>query len=91
MRLNEKEIDIIKSTIGQYTDDPLIYLFGSRMDESKKGGDIDLYIISGMNDYNSKIKIRSELKRLLGKPIDIIFHRDFSRPIEQQALKGVKL
>ena len=42
MRLTQKEIEIIKNTINRYIKDSKIYLFGSRLDDNKKGGDIDI-------------------------------------------------
>ena len=91
MRLNEKEIEIIKKIVAEHLGDAQVYLFGSRVDKEKMGGDIDLFIVSDKNDYDTKIGIRSTLIRLLGKPVDIVMHRDFDRPIERQALKGIRL
>lgn len=59
MRLNKKDIEIIKRTILDYLSDAKIYLFGSRVDDSKKGGDIDLII-----ETKYSIELRDELKLL---------------------------
>ena len=91
MRLSKKEIDSIKNIISLYCPDAKIYLFGSRLDDSKRGGDIDLFIISSKNDYNTKLLIASQIERAISKPIDIVMHRDFNRKIEQEALRGVEL
>jgi len=42
MRLEEREI--IKRVIKEKLGDVKIYLFGSRIDDKSKGGDIDIYI-----------------------------------------------
>lgn len=91
MRLRKKEIEMIKSVVSEFVQNADIYLFGSRIDENKRGGDIDLYIVSEGMDYRTKIRISAKLKRLLKKPVDIIIHRDFGREIEQTARKGVIL
>jgi len=90
MRLKEKEITTIKSTIAEVFGEATIYLFGSRLDLSKKGGDIDLFIIpkNKNNLFEKKIKALARLKMRLFKPVDIVTHKDFNRAIEQEALKG---
>jgi len=91
MRLKNKEINIIKHTIASIFEDATVYLFGSRVDDSKKGGDIDLFIIAKNLSLTNKIKALSKLQRQLHKPVDIILHKDFSRDIEQEALQGIKI
>jgi len=44
MRLSKYYIDSIKSVFTSVFGTGEIYLFGSRVDDSKKGGDIDLYV-----------------------------------------------
>jgi len=91
VRLTKNEITIIKDIVKKYLDDAVIYLFGSRIDDSKKGGDIDLFVISKNSSYEAKLKVSSKLEYLLNKPVDIVLHKDFSKDIEQEALKGIKL
>jgi hypothetical protein len=42
MRLSEFEVKSIKESIRVFDPDALIYLFGPRTDDSKKGGGIDV-------------------------------------------------
>jgi predicted nucleotidyltransferase len=91
MRLIPKEVDIIKKVVLSELSDGIIYLFGSRLDESKRGGDIDLFIISKAKSYEKKLHLKAKLKELLHKPVDIVFHSNFDRAIEEEALKGIKL
>ncbi len=42
MRLTSKQRQAIKQTIHNFDPQALIYLFGSLVDDNKKGGDIDL-------------------------------------------------
>jgi len=46
MRLTESEVEAIKSTVYALDAGAKIHLFGSRADDAKRGGDIDLLIIS---------------------------------------------
>jgi len=93
MRLEKKEIVIIKEIVENIFGQTKIYLFGSRLNKSKKGGDIDLFIIPENRDtlYEKKIKAIARLERYLYKPIDIVVHKDFKREIEQEGLSGVLL
>jgi len=88
MRLKPNEYKIIKNVLNEIFLAPKIYLFGSRLDDNKTGGDIDLYVISSISTFQKKLQAQAKLKRLLHKPIDIVLHKDFSRDIEQEALQG---
>ncbi len=45
MRLSSSELNVLKSKLYSLSDRAKLYLFGSRVDDTKKGGDIDLLII----------------------------------------------
>jgi predicted nucleotidyltransferase len=73
MRLEEFERHLILQTIREFAPDAEIRLFGSRVDDSRKGGDIDLLVISEGLTYRDKLLIRSRLKEKLGeRKIDLI-------------------
>jgi predicted nucleotidyltransferase len=95
MRLNKKYIKTIKLFFNEIFKSGEIYLFGSRVDDTKKGGDIDLYlVVPNHNDLlRKKIKFLAKLKRELGEQkIDIVFNKNKNRLIEQEAIKwGIKL
>ena len=93
MRLSNKEIELIKNKVQLVFGEALIYLFGSRTDESKKGGDIDLYIIAEIQKdlFRKKIRIKTLLEDVLYKPVDIIVSTDKKRLIEQEARQGIRI
>ncbi|WP_297443783.1 nucleotidyltransferase domain-containing protein [Sulfurimonas sp.] len=95
MRLNANYIETIKQNFETIFKNGEIYLFGSRVDDSQKGGDIDLYLVlqDHSNLFQKKIKFLSSIKKQLGEQkIDIIFNQDKTRLIEKEARKwGIKL
>ena len=93
MRLSKKEVEIIKFQTKKIFGEADIVLFGSRIDENKKGGDIDLYIIpKNKNDlFTKKLKLKTVLEDLLFKPVDVVVAKDKNRLIEKEAIKGIEL
>lgn len=78
MRLKESEIKIIKKNILKYFKDAKIILFGSRVYDHKKGGDIDICI-----ETNEKVSLKKQLKILtdieiqgIERKIDLLFKSD---------------
>ena len=77
MRISETERDIIVKVISKHDPNSKIYLFGSRADDSKKGGDIDLLIISDNLSLEHKIKIQVELEVPLDEQkVDITIRKE---------------
>jgi hypothetical protein len=65
MRLTSKEISIIKSTLLCHCQTGIVYLHGSRINDTAKGRDIDLFFIvedSAIQNLN-KLYIQAELSR----------------------------
>ncbi len=89
MRLSIYEItNILACTKKIFGDDSKVYLFGSRVDDSKKGGDIDLYITSDMlaDVFEKKISLLACLEKFLGEQkVDIVISKDADRDIEKMA------
>ena len=93
MRLPQKEIKIIKNKVNEIFGDCIIYLFGSRVDDTKNGGDVDLYIIPKIKEnlFKKRVKLKVILEDTLFKPVDIVVSINKNRLIEQEALKGIKI
>lgn len=58
MRLQKKEINLIVRSVRKMDNRAKILLFGSRVDDNKRGGDIDLLVISKKLNYSDGLKIR---------------------------------
>jgi predicted nucleotidyltransferase len=58
VRLTQKEVDTIKTSVLSIDPNAKVYLFGSRTDMMKKGGDIDILIISQTINRKDLSRIR---------------------------------
>jgi predicted nucleotidyltransferase len=78
MRLEPGQADSIKQIAEAiFGRDAKVYLFGSRTDDTKRGGDIDLYIETSVKEgiYHKKIEMLKELYKNLGEQkIDIVLN-----------------
>jgi hypothetical protein len=79
MRLTQRQIDILVSTAKEvFGPGSGLMLFGSRVDDSLSGGDIDLYV-TGFNQpvaqqLDAKLSFLVKVKRKLGEQrIDLVF------------------
>ena len=94
MRLSLKEQQEIKKILKDIFGDVKIYIFGSRLDDSKKGGDVDIFLQISKPIKNKRAK-RARAKLLLEerllKPVDIILEEDVNSLIKEQAMQGVRL
>ena len=76
MRLTEDERALIKRVIASaFGNDAGIWLFGSRADDSKRGGDVDLYVESSIADTClARLQALRALERALPYPVDLVVH-----------------
>ncbi len=94
MRLKKDDVEKIKKVIQTKISDAKIYLFGSRVDDSKKGGDIDLFVKTTQD-----IKLKDELSILtllelngITRKIDLIIQTpsrdrsEFFKSIKSEAI-----
>jgi len=96
MRLSQTEIQTIKAEAWRaFGRGSRVLLFGSRVDDNRRGGDIDLYIEPEIQDnpFQQKIEMLSRLMALLGEQkIDIVVAGGSERLIDRQArATGVEL
>jgi predicted nucleotidyltransferase len=94
MRLTPQEIQVIKSTVKKVMGrQARVWLFGSRVDDNKRGGDIDLFIEADLQNPLDRVQKKSQLwaklqQRLGEQRIDIILAAakvEDERRIEQVA------
>ena len=93
MRLESEEQSVISDTIYQADADAMIYLFGSRVDDAAKGGDIDLLVLSKKINLMKKLDILAQLHQNLGeRKIDIAIYPDTTRPFPRMVMQeGIRL
>lgn len=70
-----------------------IWLFGSRVNDHQKGGDVDLYVEASPHPLRNEILCKIELEESLDMPVDLIVRQPFDNsPIATIAKgQGVKL
>jgi predicted nucleotidyltransferase len=92
MRLSSDEINLLKSTLSLLAEDAKIYLFGSRVDDNKRGGDIDLLIVSDRLTRRDLRTLRLEFFKKFGEQkLDIViddgsFIKPFNKIIRERAI-----
>jgi len=92
VRLSEKEIEVLKFAFDKLGKSYRLYLFGSRVDDNKKGGDIDLLVVSNELTKKDLRKVRIEFFKHFGEQkIDIVLdngeYNPFIKLIKQKAIE----
>ena len=89
MRLSEEEKKVLKDAILAIDDSARIFLFGSRTDDSRQGGDIDILVISKKITLRDKLKIKRSFFDQFGEQkIDLIIERgDTLTPFARHIIK----
>ena len=92
MRLTEEQIEAIRISVNEvYGLGAQVWLFGSRVDERRRGGDIDLLVCPAATHIRpslaSKVRFLNKLERRIGeRKVDVIVEvADDSRPIVRVA------
>ena len=73
MRLTPEQIATIKRTTQAVLGEGVqVTLFGSRVHDGQKGGDVDLYVEAPSIDLMQKIRCQVSLQDQLDMPVDLI-------------------
>ena len=76
MRLSQEQRKIIRACVAVYDPAAEVLLFGSRLDDRSRGGDIDLLVRSQKMDFMARLRLRLALMEGLGEQkIDIAVDR----------------
>lgn len=77
MRLSAAEHQALRETITRADPAARIWLFGSRADDTSKGGDIDVMVLSNRINLMAKLDILAQLHQTLGEQkIDLVISPD---------------
>ena len=89
MRLSETEQQIIREAVFCVDPQAKIYLFGSRADDAKRGGDIDLLIFSPKISFKDKLDIKAKIfEHIEEQKIDLLIATDTQDPFVRIALEN---
>jgi predicted nucleotidyltransferase len=93
VRLKDEEKQVILQAIHSVDPHARVYLFGSRVDDSGKGGDIDLLVFSRKMTYGDKLVVKKNIFSTLDEQrIDLIVTKDGGEPFVQMVLEqGIEL
>jgi predicted nucleotidyltransferase len=87
MRLTPMQIQILKKAFNEvFGTDASLMLFGSRVDDNRHGGDIDLYVTgfdqSIEKQLKAKLKFLAKVKQQIGEQrIDLVFSQSSDQPV----------
>ena len=73
MRLTPQHIETIKGTAALFWgEDAGVLVFGSRLHDQQRGGDLDLYIETAQPDLLQTIRCKVLLQDALDLPVDLV-------------------
>ncbi len=82
MRLTEQQIGIISRTVARVAGERAeTYLFGSRLNDQARGGDVDILIeVDQQLGRMEQAKLKMELEQGLGLPVDLLIRSRNAKP-----------
>ena len=76
MRLTPKEATAIREEVGRLDPDAEVLLYGSRADDSGRGGDIDLMVGSDKLSFRDTLRLRTRILDCIGwQQLDLVVRR----------------
>lgn len=88
MRLKNEQITLLKNKLESLSSQAKLYLFGSRVDDNKRGGDIDLLVLDDTLTKKDIRALRIEFFKYFGEQkMDIVLDKtEFQHPFTQYIL-----
>jgi len=95
MRLSTRELQALRAIIGELDPAGCLYLYGSRADDARRGGDIDVYLqASRLIDLKTRLSTQYRLELACDTRVDLLIKNPGQpvQPIHQIAMaQGVLL
>ena len=95
MRLTASQITAVREEIERLDPQAEVYLYGSRVDDAARGGDVDLLVISERLGFREVLRLRRRILDRIGwQQLDLLVrrHDQVNEPLVAIALEtGVKL
>jgi predicted nucleotidyltransferase len=95
MRLAASEITAIREETRRLDPQAEVYLYGSRVDDAARGGDVDLLVISDTLNFREVLSLRTGILDRIGwQQLDLVVRRrdQLDEPLAAMAREtGVKL
>ena len=95
MRLSTRELQALRAIIGELDPAGCLYLYGSRADDARRGGDIDVYWqASRPIDLKTQLAVQYRLELACDTRVDLLIQNPGqpAQPIHQIAMEqGVLL
>jgi predicted nucleotidyltransferase len=89
MRISKEEVELLRKILADLDSEAKLYLFGSRVNDEKKGGDIDILIVSKKITKMDLRKIKREFFNKFGEQkIDIVIDDgEYNNPFVEKIIK----
>jgi len=95
MRLTASEISAIREEIGRLDPRAEVYLYGSRVHDTARGGDVDLLVVSDTLGFRDVLRLRIRILDRIGwQQLDLVVRRrdQVDEPLAAMAQEtGVRL
>jgi len=75
MRIDKRTASTLVEIAREHFGDVEVRLFGSRLDDSRRGGDIDIQIFAPESTYRDEVAFLADVEQRLGERVDLRVQR----------------